>query len=136
MRTGPGTVALANAIGSGVADDKAIYHYVPEMIRFYLGEEPILFNVPTYLMRDPDQREDALGRMDELVFKPTGESGGKGVFIGPQTPSEVLAGLADVIRAHPERWIAQERGPALDGAHGRRRRASLRHATSTCGRSR
>jgi uncharacterized circularly permuted ATP-grasp superfamily protein len=103
-----GTVALANAIGTGVADDKAIYHYVPQMIRFYLGEEPILSNVPTYLMSDPDQREDALARMDELVFKPTGESGGKGVFIGRSTPAEALAGLAEVIRAQPDKWIAQE----------------------------
>src|SRR3954467_7856786 len=69
-----GTVALANAIGTGVADDKAIYHYVPEMIRFSLGEEPILANVPTYLMSDAEQREASLARMDELVFKPTGES--------------------------------------------------------------
>src|SRR3954464_8363038 len=103
-----GTVALANAIGTGVADDKAIYHYVPEMIRFYLGEEPILSNVPTYLMSDPEQREDALARMDELVFKPTGESGGKGVFIGRSTPADALAGLAEVIRAQPEKWIAQD----------------------------
>jgi uncharacterized circularly permuted ATP-grasp superfamily protein len=103
-----GTIALANAIGTGVADDKAIYHYVPEMIRFYLGEEPILANVRTYLMRDEDQRNDALSRMGELVFKPTDGSGGKGVFIGPDTPADELAGLADVIRAQPDRWIAQE----------------------------
>jgi uncharacterized circularly permuted ATP-grasp superfamily protein len=103
-----GTVALANAVGTGVADDKAIYHYVPEMIRFYLDEEPILDNVTTYLMSDEDAREDALGRMDELVFKPTGESGGKGVFIGPATDPLELAGLADVIRRSPEKWIAQE----------------------------
>jgi uncharacterized circularly permuted ATP-grasp superfamily protein len=103
-----GTVAIANALGTGVADDKAVYHYVPEMIRFYLGEEPILDNVATYLMADEKQREAALARRTELVFKPTGESGGKGVFIGPSTPTEALDGLADVIRAHPERWIAQE----------------------------
>src|SRR3954447_2061060 len=103
-----GTVAIANALGTGVADDKAIYHYVPEMIRFYLGEEPILDNVTTYLMADEAQREMALARRAELVFKPTGESGGKGVFIGPATPSDVLDGLADVIRAQPEKWIAQE----------------------------
>jgi uncharacterized circularly permuted ATP-grasp superfamily protein len=103
-----GTVAIANAIGTGVADDKAVYHYVPEMIRFYLGEEPILDNVPTYLMADEAQREHALARRAELVFKPTGESGGKGVFIGPATPADVLDGLADVIRAQPEKWIAQE----------------------------
>lgn len=103
-----GTVAVANAFGTGVADDKAVYHYVPEMIRFYLGEEPLLANVPTYLMADEPQREAALARRRELVFKPTGESGGKGVFIGPTTASDVLDGLADVIRAHPDRWIAQE----------------------------
>jgi uncharacterized circularly permuted ATP-grasp superfamily protein len=103
-----GTVAIANALGTGVADDKAVYHYVPQMIRFYLSEEPVLDNVPTYLMADPGQRETALARMAELVFKPTGESGGKGVFIGPSTDAETLDGLADVIRAQPHRWIAQE----------------------------
>ena len=104
----PGNVAIANALGTGVADDKAVYHYVPEMIRFYLGEEPILDNVRTYLLGDREQREHALSRLDELVVKPTGESGGKGVFIGPLTPRDELAALADVIRAHPEKWIAQE----------------------------
>ena len=103
-----GTVAIANALGTGVADDKAVYHYVPEMIRFYLGEEPILDNVRTYLMADEQQRERALARRHELVFKPTSESGGKGVFIGPSTAQDALDGLADVIRAQPERWIAQE----------------------------
>ena len=94
-----GTVAIANAFGTGVADDKAIYHYVPEMIRFYLDEEPILANVKTYLLSDPEQLQHVLGRLDELVVKPTGESGGKGVFIGPATPADELAGLADVITA-------------------------------------
>lgn len=103
-----GTVALANAIGTGVADDKAIYHYVPEMVRFYLGEEPILANVATYLMSDPDLLAACAARRDELVFKPTGESGGKGVFIGPLTPRDELDALMDVIRAQPARWIAQE----------------------------
>jgi uncharacterized circularly permuted ATP-grasp superfamily protein len=103
-----GSVAIVNAVGTGVADDKAIYHYVPEMIRFYLNEEPILANVQTYLLSDPEQLEHVLGRLDELVVKPTGESGGKGVFIGPATPADELAGLADVLRAYPDRWIAQE----------------------------
>ena len=103
-----GTVAVANAFGTGVADDKAIYHYVPEMIRFYLGEEPILDNVRTYLLSDPELLEHALGRLHELVVKPTSESGGKGVFIGPSTPPDELEALAEVIRAAPERWIAQE----------------------------
>src|SRR3954468_9044036 len=71
-----GTVALCNAVGTGVADDKAIYHYVPQLRPFSPDEEPILQNVPTYLMSDPKLMEHALARMDELVFKPTGESGG------------------------------------------------------------
>jgi uncharacterized circularly permuted ATP-grasp superfamily protein len=103
-----GTVAVANAFGTGVADDKAIYHYVPEMIRFYLSEEPILDNVKTYLLSEPDQLQYALGRLDTLVVKPTSESGGKGVFIGPSTPADELEALAEVLRAQPEKWIAQE----------------------------
>jgi len=103
-----GTVAVANAFGTGVADDKAIYHYVPEMVRFYLGEEPILDNVKTYLLSDAEQLEYALSRLDTLVIKPTGESGGKGVFIGPSTPADELEALGEVLRAQPEKWIAQE----------------------------
>src|ERR1700749_2040477 len=91
-----GTVAIANAIGTGVADDKAIYYYVPEMIRFYLGEEPILDNVPTYLLANEKERAHALSRLSELVVKPTSESGGKGVFIGPQASADELAAEADV----------------------------------------
>ncbi len=89
-----GTVAIANAIGTGVADDKAVYCYVPEMIRFYLDEEPILDNVTTYLLDDPEQLAIALARIGELVFKPTDESGGRGVVIGPQTSSARLEELA------------------------------------------
>ena len=89
-----GNVAIANALGTGVADDKAVYHYVPEMIRFYLGEEPILDNVRTYLLGDREQREHALSRLDELVVKPTGESGGKGVFIGPHATAGADRGAA------------------------------------------
>ena len=103
-----GTVAIANAIGTGVADDKAIYHYVPEMIRFYLGEEPILDNVKTYLLADPELLEATMRRKEELVFKPTSESGGKGVFIGPTTPADELEGLELLVRSQPEKWIAQE----------------------------
>jgi uncharacterized circularly permuted ATP-grasp superfamily protein len=103
-----GTVAIANAIGTGVADDKAIYHYVPEMIRFYLGEEPILDNVPTYLLTDSKTRSHVLGRLRELVIKPTGESGGKGVFIGPQASASEREKQARMIEAEPARFIAQE----------------------------
>ncbi len=103
-----GTVAVANAFGTGVADDKAIYHYVPEMVKFYLGEEPILDNVKTYLLSDPEQLEHVLPKLDQLVIKPTSESGGKGVFIGPSTPADELEALAEVLKAQPGKWIAQE----------------------------
>jgi uncharacterized circularly permuted ATP-grasp superfamily protein len=103
-----GTVAIANAIGTGVADDKAVYHYVPEMIRFYLEEEPILENVPTYLLSDDKLRKWVLGRLHELVVKPTSESGGKGVFIGPQASAAELEQQARLIEAHAERFIAQD----------------------------
>jgi uncharacterized circularly permuted ATP-grasp superfamily protein len=103
-----GTVAIANAIGTGVADDKAIYHYVPDMIRFYLSEEPILDNVPTYLLEDERVRSQVLARLDELVVKPTSESGGKGVFIGPQASNAERERQARLIEHEPERFIAQE----------------------------
>jgi uncharacterized circularly permuted ATP-grasp superfamily protein len=103
-----GSVALVNAPGTGVADDKAIYHYVPQMIRYYLGEEAILENVPTYLMADAEQREWVLGRLDRMVVKPTSESGGKGVFIGPSAGEEELERQADRVLREPERWIAQD----------------------------
>src|SRR3984885_4125233 len=103
-----GTVAIANAIGTGVADDKAIYYYVPEMIRFYLSEEPILDNVPTYLLTDDRVRKEVIRRLAELVVKPTSESGGKGVFIGPQATAAERERQAQLIEAEPDRWIAQE----------------------------
>jgi uncharacterized circularly permuted ATP-grasp superfamily protein len=103
-----GTVAIANALGTGVADDKAVYHYVPDMIRYYLSEDPILQNVQTYLLTDPEQRAHVLANLDKLVVKPTGESGGKGVVIGPSTSEEELAALAVTIEAEPARFIAQE----------------------------
>jgi len=103
-----GTVAIANAIGTGVADDKAIYHYVPEMIRFYLNEESILDNVPTYLLTDPKLRAHVLGRLHEVVVKPTGESGGKGVFIGPHASAQERQQQARMIEDDPGRFIAQE----------------------------
>jgi uncharacterized circularly permuted ATP-grasp superfamily protein len=103
-----GSVAIANAFGTGVADDKAVYHVVPEMIRFYLAEEPILSNVATYLLADPEVRGHVLARLDQLVVKPTGESGGKGVTIGPQASDEEIDAIGAAIRAHPEEWIAQD----------------------------
>ena len=103
-----GTVAIVNAVGTGVADDKAIYHYVPEMIRYYLGEEPILDNVRTYMLDDREQREHVLSRLSELVVKPTSESGGKGVFIGPTASEQEIERQRRLVEAQPARWIAQE----------------------------
>jgi uncharacterized circularly permuted ATP-grasp superfamily protein len=103
-----GSVAIANAFGTGVADDKAIYRFVPDMIRFYLGEEPILENVRTYLLSDPETLEHVLERLDTLVVKPTGESGGRGVMIGPHAEQEEIERMRKVISADPERWIAQD----------------------------
>src|ERR1700735_4728681 len=103
-----GTVAIVNAIGTGVADDKAIYYYVPEMIRFYLDEEPILSNVPTYLLSNASERAHVLGRLAQVVVKPTSESGGKGVFIGPHATKAELEEQARMIQDDPSRWIAQE----------------------------
>jgi uncharacterized circularly permuted ATP-grasp superfamily protein len=103
-----GNVSLANAIGNGVADDKAVYAYVPALIRFYLGEEPILPNVETYLLWEPDQRASVLSRLHELVIKPVDASGGYGIVIGPKATEEELAALRKAIEAKPRGYIAQE----------------------------
>ena len=79
-----GNVALANAIGTGVADDKAVYAYMPRIIRYYLGEEPILHNVETHICREPEALRYTLDHLAELVVKPVGEAGGYGITIGPQ----------------------------------------------------
>ena len=103
-----GRVAMANAVGNGVADDKGIYPYVPEMIRYYLGEEPILPNVETYLPWEPDQLEYVLGRLDELVVKPVAEAGGYGIVIGPKADAATLEKVAEDLKADPRGYIAQE----------------------------
>ena len=103
-----GTVTVCNALGNGVADDKGVYPYVPDLIRYYLGAEPIIDNVTTYKMWDPDQRGEALARLDELVVKPVGESGGYGVLIGPQATEQELAQARATIEAEPRNWIVQE----------------------------
>ncbi|MEA1672595.1 circularly permuted type 2 ATP-grasp protein [Nitrospirillum sp. BR 11163] len=102
-----GRVTLANAVGTGIADDKAIYPFVPEMIRFYLGEEPILLNVPTYLCERDDDRKYVLEHLHELVVKETRGSGGYGMLIGPQSTAADRAAFADRIRARPADYIAQ-----------------------------
>ncbi|QDT58339.1 hypothetical protein SV7mr_08290 [Stieleria bergensis] len=102
-----GNVALANAPGTGVADDKVIYSFVPEMIRYYLGQEPILPNVPTYLCQRADDRKYVLEHLDELVVKPAGESGGYGLLIGPHSSKEERSEFAAKIKKNPRNWIAQ-----------------------------
>jgi uncharacterized circularly permuted ATP-grasp superfamily protein len=102
-----GRVTIANAIGTGVADDKSIYPYVPEMIRFYLGEEPLLANVPTYVLRRKEDFEYALSHLHELVVKEVHGAGGYGMLIGPNATQAELAAFRERIRRFPERYIAQ-----------------------------
>ncbi len=106
-----GNVGIANAPGAGVADDKVVYTFVPQMIRYYLNEEPILANVPSYLCMDDDQREYVLANLDKLVVKPANESGGYGMLIGPRATPAERAAFADLIRADPRNYMAQ---PTLD----------------------
>jgi uncharacterized circularly permuted ATP-grasp superfamily protein len=102
-----GRVTLANAIGGGVADDKAIYFHVPEIIRFYLGEAPILANVPTWKLRDTDDRAYVLDHLDELVVKEVHGSGGYGMLIGPRASKAELEAYRRRILARPAEFIAQ-----------------------------
>jgi uncharacterized circularly permuted ATP-grasp superfamily protein len=102
-----GNVALANAPGAGVADDKVIYAYVPEMIRYYLHEEPILPNVPTYLCSEPEQLAYVLDHLAELVVKPANESGGYGMLIGSQASKKEIKEFHKLIQKNPRNYIAQ-----------------------------
>ncbi|MEZ4832070.1 MAG: circularly permuted type 2 ATP-grasp protein [Caldilineaceae bacterium] len=102
-----GNVVLANAIGTGVADDKAIYAYVPAIIRYYLGEDAILDNVETYLLDDEAQRGYVLANLDKLVVKAVGESGGYGMLIGPHSTAAERDAFRDQILANPRNYIAQ-----------------------------
>jgi len=102
-----GRVTLANAIGTGVADDKSIYPYVPEMIRFYLSEEPVLANVPTYQLHRPQDRDHVLAHLAELVVKEVHGAGGYGMLIGPTSTAAEREAFRARILAQPERYIAQ-----------------------------
>ncbi|MCC2546347.1 circularly permuted type 2 ATP-grasp protein [Hymenobacter sp. BT175] len=102
-----GNVAIINAMGNGVADDKAVYSYVPDMIRYYLGEEPILNSVPTYQMSDPDLRKMVFEKMDQMVIKRTNESGGYGMLIGSSATDEQMADFRTAITDDPRSFIAQ-----------------------------
>jgi len=102
-----GNVTLANAVGNGVADDKAIYAYVPEFIRYYLGEEPVLRSVQTYICAKDDDLAYVLDHLPELVVKAVGESGGYGMLIGPASDSKKIEEFRERIRANPRNYIAQ-----------------------------
>jgi uncharacterized circularly permuted ATP-grasp superfamily protein len=102
-----GRVALANAPGTGVADDKVVYAYVPKMITFYLGEEPILPNVPTFVCWEEKELEYVLANLEKLVVKAANESGGYGMLVGPHASGEERARFAERIRANPRNYIAQ-----------------------------
>ena len=102
-----GNVALANAVGTGVADDKAVYAYMPRIIRFYLDEDPILSNVETHICREQAGLAFTLDNMAELVVKPVGESGGYGITIGPRATSEQLEHARAALLADPSNWISQ-----------------------------
>ncbi|MBI6554215.1 circularly permuted type 2 ATP-grasp protein [Pseudomonas sp. LY-1] len=102
-----GNVVLANAIGTGVADDKSIYPYVPEMIRFYLDEEPVLQNVPTFQCRKPDELSHVLAHLPELVVKETQGSGGYGMLVGPASSAAEIEDFRQRIKARPHAYIAQ-----------------------------
>jgi len=122
-----GNVALANAVGTGVADDKVIYHFVPQMIEYYLGQKPILKNVPTYLASEPKDMEFILGHLPELVVKAANESGGYGMLMGPSATKDQIETFRELIIADPRNYIAQpvislSRAPtwcdgAMEGRH-------------------
>jgi uncharacterized circularly permuted ATP-grasp superfamily protein len=102
-----GRVGLANAPGTGIADDKAVYAYVPQMIKYYLGEETILSNVPTFVCGDPTQCKHVLANIENLVIKPTNESGGYGILLGPKATREEHQAYRDLIGANPRNYVAQ-----------------------------
>ncbi len=102
-----GNVTIANAVGNGVADDKLVYTYLPDLIRYYLAEEPVIRNVDTWRLEDPLALEEVLDRLDELVVKPVDGSGGKGLVVGPAASDEELDALRARLIADPRGWIAQ-----------------------------
>ncbi len=102
-----GNVTLVNAVGTGVADDKATYAYVPDMIRFYLSEEPVLPNIETFLGSRPSELAYMIEKMDQLVVKAVDEAGGYGMLIGPAATKEQVAEFRDKVRANPRGYIAQ-----------------------------
>jgi uncharacterized circularly permuted ATP-grasp superfamily protein len=102
-----GNVALANAPGAGVADDKLVYTYVPDMIKYYLGEDAILENVPSFRCAEPDQLSHVLANLHELVVKPVDGSGGYGMLMGPSSSKAERAQFAKALKANPRSFVAQ-----------------------------
>ncbi len=102
-----GNIAMANAPGTGVADDKAVYAYVPKLIKYFLNEEPILDNVPTYLARNEEDRKYILDNIEELVVKETNSAGGYGMMIGPKSTKEEHATFRNLVKNNPDNYIAQ-----------------------------
>jgi uncharacterized circularly permuted ATP-grasp superfamily protein len=124
-------VTLANAFGTGVADDKALYAFVPDIIHYYLHEDPILQNVKTFLCYLDKEREYVLANLDKLVVKAVGESGGYGMLIGPQSTAKERETFAEKIKANPRNYIAQptisfSRAPCLIGDELEPRHVDLR----------
>ncbi|GAA2477115.1 carboxylate--amine ligase/circularly permuted type 2 ATP-grasp protein [Winogradskya humida] len=125
------TIVLANALGNGIGDDKAVYAYVPKMIEYYLGEKPLLQDVRTYLCGIPEQRVEVLARLEELVLKPVDGYGGDRIVIGPHASPEDIAAVRRQIRTAPHRWVAQEvvqlsTAPVFDGHQLAPRHVDLR----------
>ncbi|TCV90657.1 circularly permuted type 2 ATP-grasp protein [Sulfurirhabdus autotrophica] len=126
-----GRVALANAPGTGIADDKAVYAYLPQIVKYYLDEDMILPNVPTHICADDKEREYVLANLDKLVVKATNESGGYGMLVGPHSTPEQRAEFAELIRKNPRNYIAQptlalSRAPVLVEDHFEGRHIDLR----------
>ena len=122
---------MANALGNGVGDDKAVYAYVPQMIEYYLGEKPILASVPTYLCAIREHRDRVLERLDQLVVKPIDGYGGAGITIGPEAGDEELQERRQELLVKPEQFVAQEvvglsTLPTFDGAAMQPRHVDLR----------
>ena len=126
-----GNVTVTNAFGTGLADDKAVYAYVPDMIRYYLNEDAILPNVKTFLLSEDKDRQHVLANLDKLVVKAVGESGGYGMLIGPQSTARQREEFARQIEANPRNYIAQptldfSRAPCLIGNRLEPRHVDLR----------
>lgn len=126
-----GNIALANAPGTGIADDKVVYAYVPQIIKYYLGEDPIIPNVPTYVCWDDEQMQHVLEHIAELVVKPANESGGYGMLIGPHSSKEEQNEFRELIKANPRNYIAQptlslSRVPVIIDDHLEGRHVDLR----------